>query len=459
MPQVAVYCEQELTPRAFEVIRAIVDAEFGEGNITFTDKIAAGQRVLVLGKPPAGAWFGVEFVYTYSLAQLMSKPNAASVLAASIKQVLKKPDPVPFDCPHHVENRLEWYLQRFEWDFDAPTAIDIETSGALGSKHTPEEVGVISVAFYQKGKTPIVLVTPDYITGKSLHNISDIQIQVLAEFLPKFSKAIYHNGKFDTRVLNRVLGVRLVNWFDTMLAHHVLNHAAGDHKLKPAARRLLGADDWEIGLEKYTIGGGHYENIPYDILAQYNAFDVYWTYMLWETLAALIESDENNQKAFALEMAAADFLLDVEVYGIPFDAEYAENYGFELGMKQNGVLYDLSVEVGYVLNPNSPKQVKEYYHSIGIKLATTSEAVLKELMDEGAVSGRDKKVTELILQYRKLGKIRGTYAEGWAKKQRNGRVHATYLVHGTSTGRLSSTQPNAQNVPRDKEIRKMVTIT
>jgi len=283
------------------------------------------------------------------------------------------------------------------------------------------------------------------------------QLEGLREHLPKFTKAIYHNGKFDIRVLNRVLNVKLCNWFDTMLAHHVLNIAAGDHKLKTLARRYLGAPEWETDLKKYLVGGGHYENIPVNKLVEYNGWDVYWTYQLWKFLAPQIEADEENQKALYLEMQAADFLLDVEKYGIPMDEKYLEAFGFALQDSIDDVLSELQDAVADPkFNPGSPIQVKRALAIWGVDVHKTDEATLQEIIDDDTKPLRVQKFCELMLEYRGYSKQKGTYVDGWKKRMRNGRVHPTYLVHGTSTGRLSSTNPNAQNVPRDKTVRKIV---
>lgn len=446
---------QQLTPRAVEVIRAVVDSSFPEHEIKFTKATPSHPKVLVFGNVPEGtSGLARDFVYTYSVAQIMTKANAASVLKAGIQQMITEAETAPFSSPE-FSYLPESALSKF--DFFAPIAIDIETDGNLGKTHTPEEVRIISLALYQAGRAPVVIVEPNRVLGTPAKGLNATQLRCLANVLPKFTKAIYHNGKFDIRVLNRVLDVELVNWFDTMLAHHVLNQAAGDHKLKTLARRYLGAPEWEADLGKYTKGGGHYENIPEWQLVEYNGWDVYWTYKLYEFLAPQLEADEEVATAFAFEMAAAEFLLEVEKYGIPFDTEYADDFSGVLSADQARILLRLQQFTGTEgFNPNSPKQVKDYFHGRGHGIGSTDEATLTELMDTLDPANMSYQTAELILEYRGLAKKNGTYAQGWLNKSRDGRVHPTFLVHGTSTGRLSSTSPNAQNVPRDKQVRKIV---
>lgn len=454
---IPVYSEQALSPRASEVIRAIVDSTYPEHEIKFRQWTGEFGKVLIFGRVPEGKYKNVEFIRTYSIAQVMSKANAASVIGAALRRFITEPDPIPFE---HVMESTQPRFRILGWDFDAPTAIDIETNGNLGKTHTPEDVEVISVALYQAGREPMVFLR-DYSTGwqGATYPLRDTQLEDLAWLLPQFTKGIYHNGKFDTRVLNRVLGVKLNVWFDTMLAHHVLNHAAGNHKLKHLAQQYLAAPEWEQDLGKYTKGGGHYELIPGKLLRDYNGYDVYWTWKLWEFLSPQIEADENEQRAFALEMAAADFLLDVEAYGIPFNYEYARSYGAKLEQQMGQAKDALQRQVGSAFNPASPQQVKKYLDKQRYSVGSTNEEGLLTVraLAQREGNGHVMSFVDSLLAYRKNAKIKGTYVDGWYSKVRNGRVHPTYLVHGTSTGRLSSTQPNAQNVPRDKVIRKLVT--
>ncbi len=460
-----IYSDQELTLRAIEVIRDIKKENNYEDvkflDVTVHGKPSPGSKVLVFGsRAPDGVWEGVEFIHTYSVAQIMAKANAVTVLTSSLQLYFNGVHQVPENFAPRWNSRID-----SQWDFDAPTAIDIETSGNLGKTHTAEEVKVLSVAFYQEGREPLVIVNPHPEPSGELAPISPFVLEHLKDVLPKFTKAIYHNGKFDTRVLNRVLGIKLCVWFDTMLAHHVLNHAAGMHGLKELAQRYLGAPEWEAGLKKYTKNGGHYELIPFSELVKYNGWDVYWTFQLWKLFAPQIERDENNQKAFMFEMAVADVLLNVEMNGIPFHAENSNLLKEANEQRMTVLLTSLrKCARNATFNPNSPQQVKQVLNvQYGLAVQSTAEAVLQEIIDINP--GREVGTwCEMLLEYRGLSKQNSTYVDGWGKHARQlpgddqKRVRPTFLVHGTSTGRLSSTSPNAQNVPRDKAVRKIVTL-
>lgn len=458
--KISVYSEQALTPRAAQVISAIKQS-YGYEEVEFVPWVgirskAINDTVLVFGnKLPDGAPRGVNYIHTYSIAQIMSKANAATALSSGIRLALGDSHRVP-DGLGPVRAYFDQLPSMFGLDYDRPVAIDIETDGNLGKTHTPDEVNIISVALYQWPHPPLVYTNPSSDEYGSLA-LGSMSILMLRGELPKFKKAIYHNGKFDTRVLNRVLGVKLEVWFDTMLAHHVLNMAAGVHGLKPLAQRYLGAPEWEAGLKQHLKTGGHYERIPVDKLVVYNGWDVYWTYQLWELFAPQIEADPNNEMAFMLELEAAKMLLEVEVNGIPMDLEATKL----LSEQQVAIMKESESNLQHLLanpdfNPNSPQQVKKALESVGVHVPSTNKEEIERLYETAPKGGHVSMFCEDLLAFRKAAKINGTYAVGWSSRSRNGRVHPTFLVHGTSTGRLSSTGPNAQNVPRNKEVRKIV---
>jgi len=469
-----VYSAHELSPRAFEVLKTIKD-ESGYADIKFQPVVEgmryADTKILVFGSQKPDIYgVGVEYIHTYSIPQMMSKANALTVVSSALDLHFGEPSPMPsdFHAVRLVVTTIDELVSSGHLDYSLPTAIDIETSGNLGVTHTPEDVEVLTIALHQQNGTDLRTYVYSGNENDEYGGTDPMGQALLAELardLPKFEKGIYHNGKFDTRVLNRVLSeasgtsVKLNIWFDTMLAHHVLNHAAGLHGLKPLCQMYFGAEEWEADLSKYTKGGGHYELIPNRLLINYNGADVYWTYRLWEFLAPQIEMDENNQTAFELEMQASKMLLDMEMVGIPFHKDEAWKLKARKEAEAGTALMNLrerSSKPGF--NPNSPKQVKEHLLEMGVTVSSTDAKTLEALRADVDDDSMVAYFIDDLMICRKANKIIGTYVDGWAKHERGGRVRPTFLVHGTSTGRLSSSAPNAQNVPRDKDIRKIVTL-
>ena len=430
---IPVYSEQPMTADAYKIIQAVLE-EYPPNTFDFVEvdpgSMVVGIRVLVFGtiKDPNTS---IDMpVFTYSLAQIVTKANAVSVLKASLNQFY-------LWQKVHPKKLVLGPLDRM--DFDKPIAVDIETSGNLGNVHTPEEVKILSISFYQEGRWACWY----GFTGLSSYE---------SELLSKIKYPIWHNGKFDIRVIEAQTGIRMPNYFDTMLAHHVLNQAAGDHKLKNLARRYLGAPEWEADLKQWTVGGAYYENIPTQKLIEYNCWDVYWTYELWKYLEPQILADEQASAVFMLEMAAADMLLDVEQFGFAVDVPAAEQLELDLTAEVGSLRNKLRIITSNPnYNPGSWQQTKAYVQgAFSVVLPSTDEDAMIALKKNYTASAT---FVDTLLAYRKAKKSLSTYVVGLLNRQRDGRVHTTFLVHGTSTGRLSSSGPNIQNIPRDKKYR------
>lgn len=443
MIDVPVYSDQELTPEAAEVINAVINSEFPKGtfNLYPADiRFTSGEPALVFGKLPIDAHPGTQYIHTYSIAQIMSKPNAASALVAALQQF----GGTPINVYNGTPIRIYSPVSIANYDFDQPIVVDIETSGNLDME-TPEDVKLLSIGFYQPGYPPMVLL------ASGIYPVTE----TLRNWLRQIKKPIFHNAKFDVRVLENQTGVRMKPYFDTMLAHHVLNQGAGQHALKPLARRYLGAPEWEKDLSKYTRGGAYYEYIPDDLLVEYNGWDVYWTYRLYEYLKPLIDADENAQSVLLLEMSASDFLLDVERRGFKVDVPYALKLEKEMSLDVTRLEHRLKTIVDPAYNPGSWQQTKTFLSNLGHYVTSTNEESLTELK---AKTNDLMTITfiDTLLEYRGVKKALKTYVQGALDKADFGeRVHTTFLIHGTTTGRLSSTGPNIQNIPRDKKFRSL----
>lgn len=460
-----VYSEQDISPRFLEVLKGIKDAH-GISQILLAHTWAPKHApVVVFGKVTDPKFKHQNLVYTYSPAQVLTKANASTVVGTALLRATGSLPEVP-QGPEY----LNWYseqpadlrntsLMRHVRDsatVESHMVVDIETSGDLNTDG-PERVEILSVAFYLPSMDQSVVIRGPYYDGVADDFFVDQLRNLFLLLKERGVKLIWHNGKFDTRVLNRVLGMTVPVDHDTMLMHHVLFQAAGLHALKALCKLYLGADEWEGDLKKWTVNGGHYENIPYDTLAKYNGLDVYWTYKLYLYLEALLEAEPDKQRAYELELEASAFLLKVEQRGIPVDLEAIRNLKDSTAETMAWNIEEIRSITGLEkFNPNSPKQIKEWLAVRGVDVAKTDVATIQELFD-ATDSPRIKVFCARLLAYRKAAKVNSTYAKGWENAiGPDGRVHPTFKVHGTSTGRLSSSQPNSQNFPRNKEVRKMV---
>lgn len=273
----------------------------------------------------------------------------------------------------------------------------------------------------------------------------------LRQILPRV-KLIAHNGKFDLAGLRNVVGKQKLG-FDTMLASYCLDERGGHHGLKALSIEKLGAPDYEQEIKKYVPRGGNYANIPREVLYRYNAFDVVCTWALYEMFSSEMSSDDRRKHDLLIR--AANSLIELELNGINFDVDYSKILNEQFVIELEKIETDIKELIGYSINPRSVPQVSAYYASKGLILPTTEHDFLVELSEK--ISGEPREFTELLLHHRKRTKLYGTYVKGLAKRVHEGKVYTTYLLHGTTSGRLSSRDPNLQNVVREKYIRNQFT--
>lgn len=281
----------------------------------------------------------------------------------------------------------------------------------------------------------------------------------LREFLLR-TKIIAHNGKFDLAGLFPVFG-GLELWFDTMLAHYALDERVGAqlHGLKVLAVEQLGAPQYDLEVRKYVPRNGNYADIPRPVLYKYNAYDAACTWDLFELFSERLDRD-GVRRVHDHMVRASNQLMYLELNGITVDRAYSYALQGDYEQRLSEIESSLRV-VGKVdnLNPRSPKQLKEWFNDHGLYLESTDvdhlTLALRRLPDGDTV----RKFIEELLRYRREQKLYSTYVIGIRKRLYRGRVHTTYLLHGTTSGRLASRNPNLQNIVRDKAIKRQFSVS
>lgn len=271
-------------------------------------------------------------------------------------------------------------------------------------------------------------------------------------------KLIAQNGKFDFAGLYRHVGP-LKLWFDTMLAHYCLDERPGIHDLGYMGVELLGTPSWKGEIGQYLGSGKNYAQIPRPVLYKYNAYDDAVTWDLFELFEKELERLDLRRLHDFL-CAASDQIMYLELNGIKIDLavnnELIEHFLGILGKQEDNLdtycTKDYDKAGG--INPRSPKQLKEFFADRKLVLASTDrdhlEAVLDRIDPANFLAGfiRD------LLEYRRQVKLYGTYVKGIRNRLYHGRVFTTYRLHGTTSGRLASRNPNLQNIVRDKRIKR-----
>jgi DNA polymerase-1 len=289
--------------------------------------------------------------------------------------------------------------------------------------------------------------------------LRDTAVRSLLRRVLERHRVVAHNGKFDVAGLWIIVHGTLS--FDTMLAHYALDERPGTHGLKYLAVEELGAPQYDLEIKRFVGRGDSYANIPRDVLYKYNAYDVACTYLLKDKYG--IELQEQGLKDLHdFLVDSSNTLMRIEMEGLRVSRDHLDSLtdGYEHS------LAELRSRLRrWVDNPNSPKQVTEALLHLGIRTSTTNEETLrriKDLFDLGSFKNQDKmaerglgEFMELMLLHRREAKLYGTYVKGIRKRLYKGRVHPTFLLHGTVTGRLACRNPNLQNVPRESKIRQL----
>ena len=234
----------------------------------------------------------------------------------------------------------------------------------------------------------------------------------------------------------------------------------GIHGLKYQAVERLGAPQYDEEIKQYVAGGKSYANIPRPMLYRYNAYDLVCTYDLFEMYEERFSEPGNEglRRVHDLLVAASNQLMFVELNGIAIDRSYLVTLSREYLARIETLRGEIGSLTEHPLNPNSPKQVKEQLLQYRVRVDSTDASTLNNILDKIRGNSRYddlRTFCELLLKHRKEAKLYGTYLKGSAKRLYRGRLYPTFLLHGTTTGRLACRNPNLQNVPRDSSIRKL----
>ncbi|MBL4797884.1 MAG: DNA polymerase I [Oleispira sp.] len=340
-------------------------------------------------------------------------------------------------------------------------AFDTETTSL--NYMDAEIVGIsFSVEVGKAAYVPLAHIGPD-----TLLEDAPVQLDratVLAQFKPLLEssehKKVGQHLKYDAHVLANyditLAGIQ----FDTMLESYVLNSVATRHDMDSLANYYLNTKT--IKFEDVAGKGAKqitFDNVEIDIAGPYAAEDADITLRLHQTLWAQLNASgkENLKSVFeTIELPLIDVLTKIEANGALIDADILHEQSAQLSSRLVELEQQAHDVAGQVFNLGSPKQLGEILFTkleIPVKKKTktgapsTAEEVLVELSEEG------HELPKIILENRSLSKLKSTYTDKLPLMicQRTGRVHTSYHQATAVTGRLSSTEPNLQNIPIKSE--------
>jgi DNA polymerase-1 len=271
--------------------------------------------------------------------------------------------------------------------------------------------------------------------------------------IPKYG----HHAKYDLEVLHRY-GMEIGGLaFDSMIAAFVLDSSVRAFGLKDLAWGILGV---EMSPIEVLIGKGKKQislaDAPLQDVANYAAADADVTFRLHEKLEPRLKEQEGLWKLFAeVEMPCVPVLAHMEEIGIAIDVDHFRRLSDEMAVRVADLERAIYDAVGHEFNVNSPIQLgKVLFDELALprgKKTRTGWSTDAETLEE--LRGVHP-VIDLLFEYRQLTKLKSTYVDALPTmvSPRDGRLHTSYSQIGANTGRLSSSEPNLQNIPIRTEL-------
>ena len=267
--------------------------------------------------------------------------------------------------------------------------------------------------------------------------------------------------KYDLTILSR-LGIALAPYDDTMLMSYALDSGLGAQGLDELSRRWLGHAP--ITYDEVTGTGRARKNfaeVDIDKACAYAAEDADLTFRLWRLFKARLVAERMTTVYETLERPLPAVLSAMEQRGVSIERSMLSRLSGELAQRMGSLEADIHVLAGEPFNIGSPKQLGDILFGKmqlpgAKKTKTGAWATPASVLDDLAAQGHD--LPKRILDWRQLAKLKSTYADALPAylHKETGRVHTTYQLAATTTGRLSSTEPNLQNIPvRTEEGRKI----
>ncbi|HEX8959990.1 MAG TPA: DNA polymerase I [Geobacteraceae bacterium] len=278
---------------------------------------------------------------------------------------------------------------------------------------------------------------------------------------PCFRK-IGQNLKYDYQVLRQAGGEMEGIWCDTMLASYLLNPVRSSQRLDSLALEFL--DHRMISYTEVTGTGKEQKNfaeVEVERASTYSCEDSDAAFLLHRLFLPRLKEQGMERLFFEVEMPLVKILAEMELAGVKLDLKLLQSLSEGFGAQLAALEADIYRLAGCEFNISSPKQLGEtLFVRMGLPTGKKTKGKTGYSTDISVLEGlaEEHEVVRLILQYRSLAKLKSTYTDALPKlvESSTGRVHTSYNQAVTNTGRLSSSEPNLQNIPiRGEEGRKI----
>ena len=302
----------------------------------------------------------------------------------------------------------------------------------------------------------------------------DDEVADALQRLIKRKTVVFHNAKFDLAFFQYHFNFEFPDFEDTMLLHYLLDERPGNHGLKQLALQHTEYGDYEAALydwiAAYCSANGilrsdfSWSYIPFDTMVEYAAIDACVTFMLYDKFKRAVDKNPRLAKVYnTILIPGVRLLLKMQDNGVPFDMErlkLAQKVMTDGIDESVAKLYEYPEILAFekvqedTFNPNSVQQLRKLLFDYlnltptGVKTGTGADSTNAEVLEQLA---EEHTVPALILKIRQDSKIKNTYLDKIIPElDRDSRLRTNFNLHGTTSGRLSSSgKLNMQQLPRD----------
>lgn len=269
-----------------------------------------------------------------------------------------------------------------------------------------------------------------------------------------------HNVKFDARSISKYYDqIPPGPYLDTMVLQHIVSENLMSYSLEKVI-----AHNYD-GLEAYAKGGKLGKlitQVPIEDATTYVHRDARWTWMLYQRLHKQIITKPDLLSALQLDSEVLEVIMHMENNGIPVDVKDLKNLNLELDQELRDILFKIFEHAPAGFNPDSNKSKQEFLFNpkkeggLGLKPYKKTDKGAPSVDEESLRNLQSKHpIIPLLLEWAEMKKLKSTYVDGLLPKMYKNRLHPSFHLHRTATGRLSSSDPNLQNIPRESSIRKL----
>ena len=300
------------------------------------------------------------------------------------------------------------------------------------------------------------------------HDNADTQINFddAIEFLKSVNAdssilKIFHNKKYDALVLDKY-NIKVNSYDDTMLISYSLGSGASRHNLDFLAKKYL---EHSAISYKEIVGSGKnqksFNEIDIDKASIYAAEDADITFRLWKILKPKLLEEKVSSVYETIERPLAKVIMDIEKNGVCIDEEILKDLSLKFQKEILNIESKCFEIVGSEFNLGSPKQIGEIlFDKLKIKggKKTPSGAWSTDAETLNFLASSGNTLPKLLLEWRGLSKLKSTYTDALPNyvNKKTKRIHTSYSMSSTSTGRLSSSDPNLQNIPIKNDEGRMI---